>query len=271
MDTIYPIIKCTDENLPFYVTGIGCQVNQEYISRPSGFTDYQWAFCRRGKGMFEVGESEYIIREKEAFFFRPNVPHKYYPVEEPWEVCWITFKGKGIETLMQYLEFGNYEVTALMNTEYIYNLLESVCYMLKVGRGVSAQECSVLLYSFLLRMKTFLGGVRSKSHINRSKQLEAVTEYIEKNYYKDITLIELADLAGISASHLCRIFKQHYNMNVITYLTRLRIQKSKELMILHPDMEILGIAEKVGFKDVSYFCHTFRRMEGVTPTGFRGI
>ena len=271
MNTIYPIINCTDENLPFYVTGIGCRTNQEYISRPSGFIDYQWAYCRSGKGMFEAGENEYVIHEKEAFFFHPKVPHKYYPVEEPWEVCWITFKGKGVENLMQYLEFGDYEVTALQNTEYIDNLFERIFSMLKVGGEVSAQECSVLLYSFLLRMRTLLEGESSKTRIYRSKRLEAVTGYIEKNYFKDITLLELADLIGVSASHLCRIFKQHYNMNVITYITHLRIQKSKELMTLHPNMEILKIAEKVGFKDLSYFCHTFRRMEGMTPTGFRGI
>ena len=271
MDTIYPILKYTDENIPFYVTGIGCRANQEYINRPSGFIDYQWTFCRSGKGMFEVGGREYTIREKDAFFFRPNIPHKYYSVEEPWEVYWITFKGKSVETLMQYLEFGDYEVTALINTGYIDNLLERVCSLLKTGGEAYAQECSVLLYSFLLRMKALFRGASSKSQIYRSKRLEAIIEYIEKNYSKDIKLLELADLIGISASHLCRTFKQHYNMNVITYLTHYRIQKSKELMALHPDMESREIAEKVGFKDASYFCHIFRRTEGVTPTGFRGV
>jgi len=75
MDTICPVITNADIALPFYVTGVGCQSNQEYIFRPFGFNHYQWAYCRSGKGIFEIEGTEWFIGEKSGFFFRPGVPH----------------------------------------------------------------------------------------------------------------------------------------------------------------------------------------------------
>jgi len=59
-------------------------------------------------------------------------------------------------------------------------------------------------------------------------------------------------------------------MSVFKFLINLRIQKSKELMTLFPDMTIREVAERAGFNDTSYFCLVFKKVEGITPTEFRG-
>ena len=93
---------------------------------------------------------------------------------------------------------------------------------------------------------------------------------MEDNFSLGITLEDIAKVASVTPSHLCRVFKKRYGMSVFKFLTQLRIQKSKEMLMKFPDMAIKEVAERSGFNDTSYFCMVFKRMEGITPSEFRG-
>ena len=270
MDTIYPVITKADTALPFYVTGVGCQSNQEYISRPLGFNHYQWAYCRSGKGIFEIEGTEWIISEKCGFFFRPGVPHKYYAVEEPWEVQWLTFDGNNLSALMDYLGLGKWEAAVSLNIEYLDKMINNIYLTLKSGKRYNTAECSLLLYDFLLKMAKLIHPDEEGGAKGNSFMLDKVVSFMEDNFSCDITLEDIVKVASVTPSHLCRVFKKRYGMSVFKFLTNLRIQKSKEMLMKYPDMAVKEVAKRSGFNDASYFCMVFRRMEGVTPTEFRG-
>ena len=241
MDAIYPVITNADMVLPFYITGVGCQSNQEFIYRPSGFMNYQWAYCRSGRGILEIGDTVRTINEKCAFFFRSEVPHKYYAIDEPWEVQWLTFDGEELPLLMDYLGFGMWEIIDSLSMEYFDNIINNISLTLKSGNRFCAAECSSLLYNFLIKMRTF-----TDEDVDREKGgcvllMDRVITFIEKNYSKNITLAEIASVISVTPSHLCRIFKKRYNMSVFKFLINFRIQKSKELMMLFPDMAVKEI------------------------------
>lgn len=270
MGAIYPVITNIDASLPFYVTGVGCQSNQEDIQRPLGFMHYQWAYCRSGKGILEIGGGEYTISENSGFFFRPEIPHKYYAVEEPWEVQWLTFDGKALLPLMNYLGFGMWETVDYLNIEYLDKIIENIDLTLRTGNSFCAAECSLLLYDFLIKIKVLINLKKDKVDKGKSLMLETVVEFMENNYSSDIALEDIAQEVSVTPSHLCRIFKKQYDMSIFKFLTNLRIQKSKEFLTLYPDMQVTEVARRSGFNDTSYFCLVFKRLEGITPTEFRG-
>lgn len=92
--------------------------------------------------------------------------------------------------------------------------------------------------------------------------------YIHLNYERDITLSEVADYVGYSSSHFSKIFKEETGCSFRTYLNRLRVEKSKSLL-LDTEASIAEICTACGFVDQSYFGKVFKNIAGVTPDKYR--
>ena len=94
------------------------------------------------------------------------------------------------------------------------------------------------------------------------------TEYLRANYAKKLTLVEVARYAGYSPSYFSKVFRDEQGCTFQEYLNRLRIEKSKYLL-LSTMRPVAEICELVGFSDQSYFGKVFRRWTGVTPDRYR--
>ncbi|MCR5324555.1 MAG: helix-turn-helix domain-containing protein [Lachnospiraceae bacterium] len=98
--------------------------------------------------------------------------------------------------------------------------------------------------------------------------VEASKAYIDANYTKNITLDDLSMAVNVSSYYLSRIFKENTGENFIDYLTRLRIERAKELLATTTySMKEIGIMS--GYSDPNYFSKTFKKNVGVTPTEYR--
>ncbi len=93
-------------------------------------------------------------------------------------------------------------------------------------------------------------------------------EYIRENSGDRISLDQVASVANMSASHFCRVFKKATDMNFSEYVSRVRIEKAKN-MLLESNYTMTHIAFDTGFNSVTDFNRTFKKITGVTPTGFR--
>lgn len=92
--------------------------------------------------------------------------------------------------------------------------------------------------------------------------------YLHQNFANALTLQEIANAVGISKSYLSEIFRQELGFSAWDCLTRLRIQKAKEL--LHAtDESITSIAAQTGFEDSAYFSRVFRKYMGMSPQKYR--
>ena len=69
-------------------------------------------------------------------------------------------------------------------------------------------------------------------------------------------------------SYLSKIFKEEMDCTFTGYVSRVRIEKSRELL-LDGSISIADIAVMVGFEDQSYFTKVFRRTVGVSPGEYR--
>ncbi|OXM86291.1 response regulator transcription factor [Paenibacillus rigui] len=108
----------------------------------------------------------------------------------------------------------------------------------------------------------------SRQWRGNSKHRQAVDfmiQYIHDHFAKDITLGDLADKVYISRNYLSIIFKNMTGESFNNYLTRVRIEKAKELL-LEKRMLVYEVAEKVGYKNVPYFSTLFKKFTGINPT-----
>lgn len=107
-----------------------------------------------------------------------------------------------------------------------------------------------------------------KDQLRHRKQLvDRATEYLQSNFTNEVSLESCAEQLGVSKFALSRAFKQTAGINFIDYVTRLRVEKSKE-MLRSTDWKVSDIAEKIGYQP-SHFIRLFKKFEGVTPGQYR--
>lgn len=103
----------------------------------------------------------------------------------------------------------------------------------------------------------------------KSKIIDEIIRYVENNYYKNISLRELAENKYfVNYSYCSRLFRQETGMVFSKYLIQFRLKKAKTLLE-NNDMKINYIAFEVGYNDVSHFIQSFKKTYGVTPEEYR--
>ena len=91
---------------------------------------------------------------------------------------------------------------------------------------------------------------------------------MRKNYKTQLTLEEIAEVAGMSPKYFCYFFKEMTQKTPINYLNAYRIECAAR-KLLTTDLSVTDIAYGCGFNDLSYFIKTFKSIKGITPNGLR--
>ncbi|MDV4150338.1 response regulator [Clostridium sp. AL.422] len=107
-------------------------------------------------------------------------------------------------------------------------------------------------------------------HKLKPEDLGALLEkYILNNYSSIDSIYDISDKFGFTNEYLIKILKKFTGDTPNKYLTKIRINKAKQLLINNPELEIKNICELVGYKDASYFSKVFKSNVGVYPSDFR--
>ena len=97
-----------------------------------------------------------------------------------------------------------------------------------------------------------------------------IKEYVRLNYSEEISLMELARKYYINHIYLSRLFKAETGENFSSYLTRIRMEKAREL-IMKDTFKVKEVAEMVGFKNPYYFTKTFKKYYESAPALLKKI
>jgi AraC family transcriptional regulator len=99
-------------------------------------------------------------------------------------------------------------------------------------------------------------------------RLKRVVEYVDANLSNRVSLLDLADVAGLSRMHFASQFRVATGLRPHEFLLRRRIRRSKELLRTSP-MAIVEIAFAVGFQTQAHFTTVFKRFAGHSPRQWR--
>ena len=137
------------------------------------------------------------------------------------------------------------------------------------GRLYMESGCEYLAHHLIYRYSNLSQASPPAMGGLSSRRLKLVLEYIEDTLGQPIRLRELAALAGISARHFERGFRQSTGSSPHAYVTDRRLHWARDLLINQPELAIEQIALRLGFSSSSHFSSAFRRQAGLTPTDFR--
>ena len=117
-------------------------------------------------------------------------------------------------------------------------------------------------------LNEFIDLVYSSQDAKKITQIRPAINFIDANFDKPITLTEIARSSYLSVSRLAHIFKDQMGITIIDYLTSVRIERAKQLL-LATEQNCTEICFQVGYNNQSYFTRTFKELVGMTPRQFR--
>lgn len=117
-------------------------------------------------------------------------------------------------------------------------------------------------------MHRYISYVFDFTNIKHVDVIHKATEYIKCHYASKLTLDEVAKHVYLSKSYLSRIFKEELHCNFAEYVNKMRVEKSKILLMDH-SISLIELAAMVGFEDQSYFTKVFKKIVGVSPGKYR--
>ena len=131
-------------------------------------------------------------------------------------------------------------------------------------------------YNAIVRLLTFFADqlsalsnqlVTEKNNAEPLLVLKA-REYIDKHKTEELSLANVAKVAGSSVFHFCKVFHKATGLKFTDYVTRVRLEDART-RLLNPNLRISEIAYDVGFQSLTQFNRTFKRVFGQSPSDFR--
>jgi transcriptional regulator GlxA family with amidase domain len=99
-------------------------------------------------------------------------------------------------------------------------------------------------------------------------QVRLILNFIERNSDRSIKVVELSEIARLSASHFSRAFRRSFGETPRAYLIRRRVEHARHLMLIS-EMPLSAVAQACGFADQAHFSRNFRAVTGHSPGAWR--
>lgn len=118
-------------------------------------------------------------------------------------------------------------------------------------------------------MKNIFIGISNELEKKRPDEpIKKILDYIERNYSQDLKLETIATLFNYNSDYLGKKIRLNTGKYFNTYLDTIRVEKAKQL--LKEGYKVYQVAQKTGFKDITYFYKKFKFYVGVSPSDFKG-
>ncbi len=141
-----------------------------------------------------------------------------------------------------------------------------------VDSNLSKAPYSELKISALLLKLVYtlaVDSLNSNSDYLSTSRIQKAAEYININYYREISVETLCRLTDYSPAHLRRLFVKNLGMSPQNYLLEKRIEMAKEMLLDIPEKTVEEIADLLGICSASYFCKLFKTKTGMSPTEYK--
>ncbi|WP_027292048.1 response regulator transcription factor [Robinsoniella sp. KNHs210] len=103
-----------------------------------------------------------------------------------------------------------------------------------------------------------------------SRPIRTAKLYIQDHYMNAVTIEEVSNAAGFSATYFSSLFKKETGSTFLEYLSKIRMTAAKDIL-KKTNLNVAVICEQVGYSDVKYFTKNFKKHTGLKPNEYRKL
>lgn len=136
------------------------------------------------------------------------------------------------------------------------------------GYQLAIKACIYKFFINIIRFVPYINTPFDDIKNENIKNLKKVFDFIDENYQNKINILQMTKLTNFSPQHFCRIFKGYTGKTFVQYVTLIRLERAKDL-IVNSDLPITQISSIIGFCNVNYFDRIFKKYFGCNPSDIR--
>ena len=254
-------------NLTLNVYNCGCQdIDQERRDRPDHYILY---FVNKGRGSINIRHVSYKIESGQGFVVFPGVETQIQShYKDTMNVTWIAFSGYLVDRYLSRANLSVYDPVFYDNDRH--EAENHFTAMLTAAQQFPNRYCKIMaqLYSligFLIdnaMPESKLGTTIPEFYLMRA------LDFIDRNYFENITIEDIASSVGITRKTLSTVFSSLTGFSPKDYLIYYRISKAVDLL-RDRNLSVEMIASSIGYNDQYYFSKQFKQNVGMTPSACR--
>lgn len=186
------------------------------------------------------------------------------------EINRIVSGGEPYEEFLQKAFFQNTNTDDICgNYDELINYFARVRHAEKSFKTADEFESATDMCDYIREMFVQMSGAEEKENKNISDILiKNIKKDINENYYKNISLEDMAKNYNISSQYLSTLFKKVTGQNFKDYIINVRIENAK-ILLASMDLKVYEIGNMVGYDNKSYFSKLFRKVVGMSPETYR--
>ena len=214
---------------------------------------YEIICCASGNYTVYIEEKEYFLKKNDIIIIPPNTVHKAMSDIEFTDIYVQaqSINSEGIQTLHD--ESGRIFSLMLM--------LESIL----IEKGMNYQNIADSILDVICNYLVQLMNVKYKYPFTE-KLKNAILEGFSS---PDFDLEEAVRNTGYNKDYLRRCFEEDIGKSPLGFLTELRIDKARSLLLQSDFGSVCDVARRCGFSDSLYFSTVFKKHVGLSPLSFR--
>ncbi len=254
------------------------------VSKKTDTIEYQYKHFHKylelfyfveGEGIFEYDGKQKSIAPHDCLIINPHCEHKKYPSTENGTLTYYVLAITNLQFANLPMDCFSAKKVTRLHFENKNNFL--LDYINRIIRELTKKDSdfypkiTAFLNCLLIdlhRLSTSSSVLPTENSLSVPKNIQAIKSYLETNFTDEITLDSLEKMFFVSKSYLLKEFKKQYGVSPLRYLTQLKLEKAK-LLLLGSNMSISEIAYSLNYTSSAYFAETFKQFHGITPTDYR--
>ncbi|MDQ8734603.1 AraC family transcriptional regulator [Paenibacillus sp. LHD-38] len=156
----------------------------------------------------------------------------------------------------------------LRDASEVYQVLKSLVLELdSMGKSIN-MKAEILFAQLLLAIARLHMETGTKGVNPADLYVKQAIEYMHHNYDRDIQVKDIAAAVSLHPGYLHRVFRTQLGKTLTGYLTELRMEKAK-MLLMETDIAIADICDYVGVGSRQYFHAMFKKYTSLTPIAYR--
>ncbi len=219
--------------------------------------------CTDGKGTVIINDREIPFKAGESYILQPGQRVIYTSDSEvSRRGLWCALDGISVSKTVS--ELGIDEFDPFLPHELFDDVKEILTTVID-SKGSSDMGVEMRRVGAVY---TLLGKLLSiKTAKNKNIWIDKAIKFIETNYYKPLSVDEIADSVGFERCYFSTMFKEHTGMSPYHYLNQVRITKA--VMLISEKGYSVGEASEMVGVDSKNFARLFKKITGKNPAEFK--
>jgi len=272
-ENLYKFENYPDQDFPVYLS---VQQGRKHLTHLHFHDDLEMMQVLSGKVTLRAGNERTVCSAGDIAYIPPLALHEITAETEDaairglvFDLSLIQLNSLRTDYPALFRESTFYRFSG--NSEYHAELTESLERIAKAyPEQTDAAKLEISSSLFRLFSVFLRAGIVQKDWHSSTNyiRIRPVTEYIEQNFHRKITISELSGLLNVCDDHCIRLFKTALSKTPSEYIIDVRLRHAMKLLSEREET-VQMISEKCGFTTVSYFSKMFRERLGMTPSEFR--